>query len=118
MLRNKPFLVFRTLSFFADVNGDGTIDDAFILWMHQEETTGYFYYVVAALKKSEGYIGTNALPLGDRIAPQTTEFRDGKITVNYADRRSDEPFAAEPTVGVTAQYTVRGDRLVEVNRSK
>src|SRR3989344_926478 len=69
----------------GDMNGDGTSDVAFLLTQNSGGS-GTFYYVVVALREGGGYRGTNAVLLGDRIAPQTTEFRDGKLIVNYADR--------------------------------
>lgn len=82
-----------------DLNGDGREDVVFLL---TQETggTGLFFYAVAALNKENGYVGSEALFLGDRIAPQTTESGQGKIViVNYADRKPGEPFSAKPSVG-------------------
>jgi len=82
----------------ADINGDGKEDVAFLL-TQDGGGSGTFYYVVAAIKKSGGYEGTNAIFIGDRIAPQTTEFRDGVLTVNYADRNPGESFSVRPSLG-------------------
>ncbi len=98
----------------GDFNNDGTQDVAFIL-TQSGGGTGVFYYVVVALQGTAGYKGTNAISLGDRIAPQTTEFRNGKIIVNYADRKPDEPYSAEPSVGVSKYFKVSGSKLIEVS---
>ncbi len=98
----------------GDFNNDGTEDIAFVL-IQNPGGTGVFYYIVAALKTSTGYKGTNAVLLGDRIAPQTTEFRNGKIIVNYADRKPDEPYSAEPSIGVSKYFKVSGNKLIEVS---
>lgn len=95
----------------GDLDADGDLDAAFIL-IQNGGGSGTFVYVVAALKEGEGYRGTNGILLGDRIAPQTTEIRDGKVIVNYADRRPDEPMATQPSVGVTLRAWVEGGRLV------
>lgn len=91
-----------------DLDGDGREDTVFLV---TQETggTGFFYYVVAALNTRDGYVGSHAFFLGDRIAPQSTHMdegmtangtrRDNVIVVNYADRATGEPFAALPTVG-------------------
>jgi len=83
----------------GDLNGDGIPDVAFLL----TQTTGgsgTFYYAVAAVKTaSGGYEGTSAVLLGDRIAPQTTEIREGRLIVNYADRAPGESFVVQPSVG-------------------
>src|SRR3989344_1595476 len=83
----------------TDLNGDGREDVVFLL---TQETggSGTFYYVVAALDTGRGYVGSEALFLGDRIAPQTTEKGRGRIVVvNYADRTSGESFSTPPSVG-------------------
>jgi heat shock protein HslJ len=82
----------------GDLNGDGVPDIAFLL----TQTTGgsgTFYYVVGAIKTSGGYVGTNATLIGDRIAPQTTEIKDGKLIVNYAVRATGEPMTTPPSIG-------------------
>lgn len=82
-----------------DFNGDGREDVVFLL---TQETggTGMFYYIVAALNTADGYRGSQAYFLGDRIAPQTTELGKGNIViVNYADRNPGESFTVQPSVG-------------------
>lgn len=82
-----------------DFDGDGREDVTFLL---TQETggSGTFFYVVAALNTVHGYVGSEALFLGDRIAPQTTEMGKGNvIVVNYAERKPGEPFTAQPSVG-------------------
>lgn len=97
----------------GDFNGDGRTDVAFIL-TRDTGGSGTFYYVVAALQTADGYKGTNGIFLGDRIAPQTTEFRSGRIIVNYADRKPGEPFTTSPSVGISRYLTIGGDSLVEI----
>ena len=82
----------------GDLNGDGTPDVAFLL-TQSTGGSGTFYYVVAAIKTTNGYQGTSATLIGDRIAPQTTEIGGGKVTVNYADRKPSEPMTAQPSIG-------------------
>ncbi|MCR4330828.1 MAG: META domain-containing protein [Patescibacteria group bacterium] len=86
-----------------DLNEDGKEDVVFLL---TQETggSGTFYYVVAALDTPEGYVGSQGLLLGDRIAPQTTELSQNPnhknvIVVNYADRNPGESFATQPSAG-------------------
>lgn len=98
----------------GDLNGDGVPDAAFLL-TQSGGGSGTFYYVVAALKTPAGYVGTNAVLLGDRIAPQTTELRPGgELIVNYADRAAGEPMTAKPSVGVSKYLQVQNGQLVEV----
>lgn len=85
-----------------DINDDGINDTAYII-TRETDGSGVFYYAVAALWMDDGtYVGTNAVFLGDRIAPQSTEIRNSIIIVNYADRANDEPFSTAPSHGVTA----------------
>lgn len=82
-----------------DFDKDGRKDVAFLL---TQETggTGTFFYVVAALNKADGYVGSHGLLLGDRIAPQTTEMGKGDVVVvNYADRARGESFTTAPSIG-------------------
>jgi hypothetical protein len=115
----------------GDLNGDGIPDTAFIL-TQSTGGSGIFYYVAVALGvASDGaggaaaatsYRGTNAVLLGDRIAPQTTEIRAGanggsELIVNYADRKPGEPFSTAPSMGVTKYLKIMGGQLVEMNGS-
>lgn len=91
-----------------DFNDDDSEDVAFLL---TQETggSGIFFYLVAALNTPEGYLGSEAIFLGDRIAPQTTGIDEGitsvgtnrqnVIVVNYAIRLPDEPFTTQPSIG-------------------
>ncbi len=95
----------------GDLNGDGTLDTAFLVTQNSGGS-GTFFYVVAALKGKDGYAGTNAVLLGDRIAPQTTEFRDGNLIVNYADRKPGDPMTTSPSVGASKYLKVVDGKLV------
>ena len=82
-----------------DLNGDGREDVAFLLTQTQGGS-GTFFYLVAALNTETGYVGSQGLFLGDRIAPQTTESGPGNsIIVNYATRKPSDPMTAQPSVG-------------------
>ncbi len=96
----------------GDLNGDGTDDAAFLL-TRTSSGTGTFYYVAAALQRNGGYTGTNAVLLGDRIIPQTTEIDDGEITVNYFDRRKGEPMTTEPSLAVSRYFHIVAGVLTE-----
>lgn len=100
---------------YGDVNGDGVSDIAFLL-TQDAGGSGTFYYVAVALKIGDGYKGTNAVLLGDRVAPQPTEIRDGVIIVNYAERAPGEPMTARPSMGVSKYLRVVDGRLVEIQK--
>lgn len=95
----------------GDLNGDGKPDVALLL-TQESGGSGTFFYVVAALQTDTGYVGTNAILLGDRIAPQPTTIQNGTIVVNYAERKPGEPFTAAPSVGVSKYFKVVDGELV------
>jgi hypothetical protein len=97
----------------GDLNNNKINDVAFLITQNSGGS-GTFYYVVAALKEDEGYKGTNAVFLGDRIAPQTTEIRNGEVIVNYVDRKISEPMTSVPSVGISKYLKIKDGELVEV----
>lgn len=97
----------------GDLNGDGRPDTVFLL-IQNTGGSGTFYYVVAALENINGCKGTNAILLGDRIAPQTAEIQNEKIIVNYADRKKDDAMTTLPSIGITKQFVLEGTTLKDV----
>jgi hypothetical protein len=97
----------------GDLNNDNKADTVFLL-TQESGGSGTFFYVAVLLSSEKGYVGTNAILLGDRIAPQTTEIKDGKIVVNYADRKVGEPFSVAPSVGVSKYLKIESGKLVEI----
>lgn len=107
-----------TTSYFGneakgDLNGDGKEDVAFLL-TQDGGGSGLFLYLAVALKTEKGYISTNTIFLGDRVAPQNTQIKDGVIIANYVDRLPNEPMSAEPTMGVSRYFKVENNKLVEI----
>ncbi len=100
---------------YGDINGDGVDDTAFIL-TQDTGGSGTFFYIVAAIKTSGGYSGTNAVLLGDRIAPQQTEIKNGEIIANYADRNPGEPMTTAPSLGVSKYLKYTSGSLVEIKK--
>ncbi len=97
----------------GDLDADGDEDVAAIV-IQNGGGSGTFVYAIVALKTDGGYVGTNGILLGDRIAPQTTEIRDGIVIVNYADRKPGEAMVVRPSVGVSLYARVDKGRLVTV----
>lgn len=83
---------------YGDLNGDGTLDAALTL-VNNPGGSGAFYYAVLALKHGDTYTPTNALLLGDRIAPQPTTITNGRAIYNYAERKAGEPMTTQPSIG-------------------
>lgn len=90
----------------GDLDADGDEDIAFLV-TQQPGGSGTFYYLAGAINDGGKYKGTNMMLIGDRIAPQTTEFRDGQVIVNYADRLPLDPMTTPPSVGksIYAKYS-------------
>jgi hypothetical protein len=101
----------------GDLNGDGRPDAAMIL-VQDSGGSGIFYYVAAAINTTGGAEGSNAILLGDRIAPQNIEIQNGQIVVNYADRNPGEPMATAPSVGVTKYFIYQSSTLQSIAAGK
>lgn len=95
----------------GDLNGDNKEDLAYLL-TQERGGSGVFYYVVVALSNGQNYQATNVVFLGDRIAPQTSEIKDQKLIVNYADRNPDEPMSTSPTQGVSKYLQIVDGQLI------
>ncbi len=100
---------------FGDIDGDGDNDAAVIL-VSEPGGSGTFYYAAIAVNQDGGYIGTDSILLGDRIAPQTVTIEDKKAVFNYVDRKPGEAFAEQPSVGKSLylQFDPETYRLIEV----
>lgn len=98
---------------FGDLDGDGDEDAALIL-AQQPGGSGTFYYVAAAVNENGSFPGTNAVFLGDRIAPQGLSIRNGQVVADYADRRPDEPMSAAPSVGRSKYLALKDGALAAV----
>lgn len=84
--------------FTTDLNKD-LLDDVVFFMTQQDGGSGTFYYVVASLNISSGFIGSNAFFIGDRITPLEIKLReDGAIMVSYLDRKANESFDKKPSV--------------------
>ena len=99
----------------GDVNGDGW-KEAVLVLVHEPGGTGTFYYVVVLgkNKSSQKYTSTNAVLLGDRIAPKNLSIAGGTITANYSDRKPNEPMTTQPSVDTAKKLSVTGETLKEV----
>ena len=107
----------RTLVFgnpvYGDLDGDG-VEDSALLLVHDPGGSGTFYYAAASLRVDGRYRGTNALLLGDRVAPENVGICNGVIVVNYAGRGLDESMTTPPSVGKSKYLTITGGKLIEI----
>lgn len=100
---------------FGDINGDG-LADAAVMLVQEPGGTGTFYYLAAAVNTGSGYQGTNALFLGDRIAPQNVSVSDGVIIANFAERGPNEPFTTRPSFGRSFYASFVDGKLIRATR--
>jgi len=98
----------------ADFNGDDIEDVAFLLTQNSGGS-GMFYYLAVLLSNEKGFVGTDAIFIGDRIAPQNNEYMNDMIIVNYADRKAEEPFSVQPSVGVSKYFKIIDSEIVEIS---
>lgn len=102
----------------GDFNNDGLVDKAFLI-TQSGGGSGTFFYLVSALNGENGYVGSNAILLGDRISPQVVNLEEKNpnvIIVNYAERKSGEPMTTAPSVGVSRKFKIENNKLVEISK--
>lgn len=81
----------------GDIDGDGNVDVALMI-QNDPGGSGVFYYAVVAINDGGSYRASNALPLGDRVEPQSIQFRDQRFVYNYAVRKPGEAMDVRPSV--------------------
>lgn len=100
---------------YKDLDGDGD-DDAVLMFTQSPGGSGTFFYVAAAINHDGSFQGTNAIFLGDRIAPQNINFLGITIIVNYADRRPEEPMTTKPSQGISKYLIIENGLLQETDQ--
>ena len=97
----------------GDLDGDGLADTAFLI-TQSRGGSGTFFYVVVALTTPAGHTGTNAILLGDRIAPQSLTIVNRTLVVPYAVRAPGTPLSSPPTLGVSQTLRLVGPSLIPI----
>jgi hypothetical protein len=95
---------------YGDVNDDG-LEDAVLLLTHSEGGTGTFFYSAVALSDGIGYLGTNAVLLGDRITDVQIRVRNGVIRVRYLERSTEQSYTDEPGESLEAYIVLTNTQL-------
>jgi heat shock protein HslJ len=98
---------------YGDLDSDD-IENVVLILVQSIGGSGTFYYVAAAVNQNGKYHGTNAILLGDRIAPQNVSTHNGLIVANYTDRRPGEPMTALPSVCKSKYFFLKNKELVEI----
>lgn len=96
----------------GDLNGDEYVDVP-LLVVQNTGGSGSFFYVAAALGTMNGFRGTNAVRIGDRIVPGAIEIRNQAAIVIFTDRYPWESFADVPSVTRSRSFIVENGRLRE-----
>ena len=100
---------------YGNLNNDGLADQA--VWLTDSPGgSGTFYYAELLINTGSGYKATNAILLGDRIAPQNINIQNGRAVYNFAERKANEPFTTPPSVGksVWVNYDSKTNQISEV----
>ena len=95
-----------------DINKDRQDDFAVIL-TRDPGASGTFYFISLALSSANGFVGTNSILLGDRIAPQNVNIKEEQIVVNYATRYPGDSFDVKPSFGVSKYFFLADNELKE-----
>ena len=91
---------------YGDINADGK-EDTVLFLARYGAGSGTFIYLAAFVSGPVTYRGSEAVFIGDRIAPQSISISGGNVTVEYLDRGADEALAAEPTVATSKRFVYR-----------
>lgn len=93
---------------YGDLNGDG-LSDAVALLVRNSGGSGTFYYASFVMNENNESKSTNAILLGDRIAPQTIAIQDEYAIYNYAERGVNEPMTTPPSIGKSLYVKYNSD---------
>lgn len=80
--------------------------EAALLVVNDPGGSGSFYYAVLAVPADGSYRTTNVLPLGDRIKPESVEYRDGRFVYRFLDRKPGQPMSEPPSVEKTVRIAL------------
>lgn len=98
--------------YYGDLNGDGN-NDAVLFLKHNPGGSGTFIYAAASLYDSDGWKGTTAMLLGDRISPQDLEIKNGVITVRFLGRKPEDSMNSAAGTSMTRTLIVKDFQLME-----
>jgi len=100
---------------YKDLDQDDD-EDAILMFTQSPGGSGTFFYVAAAINETGSFRGTNAILLGDRIAPQNINFLGSTVVVNYAERKPEDPMTTQPSVKVSKYLIIENGTLKETDQ--
>lgn len=101
-------------SALGDLDGDG-IGDGVMVLESDPGGSGVFFDLVAALNRNGEPVTLAPVPLGDRVEVNELTLEDGSVLVSLTKHGPDDPQCC-PTLDVTLEYRLSGDRLVSVDQ--
>ena len=93
---------------YVDLDGDN-VREAVSILMQQTGGTGSFYYLAVA---DDGDKIIESYFLGDRINIVSVNVVNNIIIVEYVERAVSQPMASKPTVKVSKQFKLDGEKIV------
>ncbi|MEM7022274.1 MAG: Gmad2 immunoglobulin-like domain-containing protein [Pseudomonadota bacterium] len=100
---------------YGDLDRDG--DDDAVLWLAQQPGgSGSFIYVAAALREADGFRGTTAVFLGDRIARHRLAIENSLVLVDFAEHGPTQAMVDAPNTEVRAYTQLRAETLMPITR--
>jgi hypothetical protein len=109
-------ILVRATEFAAlgDLDGDG-VGDGVIVLESDPGGSGVFYDLVAVLNRAGQPVPLAPVPLGDRVEVHGLTLEDGVVRVSHTKHGPNDPQCC-PTLEVTLEYRLAGDRLVSVDQ--
>ena len=101
----------------GDLNSDGQADWAVIITQKTDNDLGVYYYVAIALvDNKEGIIvGSNAVPIGDRINIKNVAIVNDAVKVDYLDWKTNgDAVESFPTLPVSKSFILDGAMFKEL----
>lgn len=95
----------------GDLEGDGAPDSAVIV-IANVGASGVPSFLCAVLNKGYQAQPTDCVLFGDRVTTTGLAISDGKITLNFLDRKPGEPMATRPSVPTTSVYVLQDGKLI------
>lgn len=93
-----------------DLNGDSR-KDSIVFLRQRSGGSGTFYYIAAALGTGDGYRGSEAVFIGDRVEPLDIDYDGEFVLVSWMDRLEGESYSVKPSVEAFARFRFEDGEL-------